>query len=89
MTYSFFDHYLRFILRKCCNHPYLFEEVLPVIQTEDEFKSLVESSGKLALLDRMLNLLMAGGHRVLIFSQFMKMLDVLGTDFDCLAILTV
>lgn len=64
--------------RKCCNHPYLFEEVLPVIKTETEFKDLVESSGKLSLLDRMLSLLFQDGHRVLIFSQFMRMLDILG-----------
>ncbi|KAL4421743.1 hypothetical protein ABPG77_002359 [Micractinium sp. CCAP 211/92] len=38
---------------------------------------LLEGSGKLALLDRMLQKLRAGGHRVLVYSQFLLMLDVL------------
>jgi SWI/SNF-related matrix-associated actin-dependent regulator of chromatin subfamily A member 5 len=63
-------------LRKCCNHPYLFagtdvpEEGVPL----DE---LVEASGKLAVLDRMLSRLKAAGHRVVLFSQFTSMLDIL------------
>ena len=63
-------------LRKCCNHPYLFagtdvpEEGVPV----DE---LVEASGKLAVLDRMLSRLKDAGHRVVLFSQFTSMLDIL------------
>ncbi len=36
---------------------------------EDMVKHLVETSGKLALLDKMLTKLKAAGHRVLIFSQ--------------------
>lgn len=71
--------------RKCCNHPYLFEEAQPMIQTDEDFDNLVKSSGKLSLLDRMLKLLMADGHRVLIFSQFMKMLDIIGNCF-CLTL---
>jgi SNF2 family DNA or RNA helicase len=37
----------------------------------------VAASGKLALLDRMMVRLRAGGHRVLIYSQFTRTLDVL------------
>jgi SNF2 family DNA or RNA helicase len=37
----------------------------------------VAASGKLALLDRMMGRLRSGGHRVLIYSQFTRMLDVL------------
>lgn len=64
-------------MRKCCNHPYLFDDTLPVINTEKDFTDLVEASGKLQLLDRMLKLLIRNGHRVLVFSQFMRMLNIL------------
>ncbi|PRP88087.1 chromodomain-helicase-DNA-binding protein 5 [Planoprotostelium fungivorum] len=65
-------------LRKCCNHPYLFPEVEPSNMTkEEEMRLMIEASGKLWLLDRMLEKLKAGGHRVLIFSQMTKMLDIL------------
>eukprot|EP00775_Hariotina_reticulata_P005696 gene5696-5934_t len=40
-------------------------------------EQLVAASGKLALLDRMMLKLKAAGHRVLIYSQFTKTLDVL------------
>lgn len=39
--------------------------------------ALVEASGKLQLLDRMLPRLRAEGHRVLLFTQFTSMLDIL------------
>eukprot|EP01139_Manchomonas_bermudensis_P015775 Amastigsp_a510994_13.p1 type:complete len:724 gc:universal Amastigsp_a510994_13:125-2296(+) len=64
-------------LRKCCNHPYLFDYPL---EPNGEFRiddQLVEVSGKLQLLDKMLPRLAAGGHKVLIFSQMTKMIDVL------------
>ena len=63
-------------LRKCCNHPYLFagtdvpDEGVPV-------EELVEASGKLAVLDRILQKLKKDGHRVVLFSQFTSMLDIL------------
>jgi SNF2 family DNA or RNA helicase len=38
---------------------------------------IVNGSGKLRLLDRMLPRLREGGHRVLLFSQFTSMLDLL------------
>uniref|UniRef100_U3K588 Chromodomain helicase DNA binding protein 5 n=1 Tax=Ficedula albicollis TaxID=59894 RepID=U3K588_FICAL len=68
-------------LKKCCNHPYLF----PVAAVEAPMlpngsydgNSLVKSSGKLMLLQKMLKKLRDGGHRVLIFSQMTKMLDLL------------
>ncbi len=40
-------------------------------------EQLVQGSGKLQTLDRMLPLLQADGHRVLLFSQFTSMLDIL------------
>lgn len=63
-------------LRKCCNHPFLFsgtdvpEEGVPV-------EELIAASGKLAVLDRMMKRLKDGGHRVVLFSQFTSMLDIL------------
>ena len=38
---------------------------------------LVEASGKLALIDPLLTYLKAGGHKVLLFSQMTRMLDIL------------
>ena len=63
-------------LRKCCNHPYLFQgaEPGPPYITGDH---LIESSGKLALLDKLLPRLMERGSRVLIFSQMTRLLDIL------------
>lgn len=63
-------------LRKCCNHPYLFEGAEPgPPYTTDEH--LVFNSGKMALLDRLLKRLQAQGSRVLIFSQMSRLLDIL------------
>jgi SNF2 family DNA or RNA helicase len=42
-------------LRKCANHPYLFEDAEPASSSEEEGnKLLIQASGKLMLLDRML-----------------------------------
>ena len=54
-------------LRKCANHPYLFEGAELPPFTNDE--RLIKHSGKMALLDKLLRKLHEGGHRVLIFSQ--------------------
>jgi SNF2 family DNA or RNA helicase len=40
-------------------------------------RQLLEASGKLLLLDKMMVKLKADGHRVLIYSQFTRMLDIL------------
>ncbi|XP_056154917.1 chromodomain-helicase-DNA-binding protein 4a isoform X2 [Lampris incognitus] len=68
-------------LKKCCNHPYLF----PVAAMEApkmpngmyDGSALTKAAGKLLLLQKMLRKLKEGGHRVLIFSQMTKMLDLL------------
>ncbi len=65
-------------LQKCCNHPYLFKNAEPPVESpEEEHKLLVEASGKLKLLDKMLPKLKERGHRVLIFSHLTTMLDIL------------
>uniref|UniRef100_A0A4W4DXI6 DNA helicase n=1 Tax=Electrophorus electricus TaxID=8005 RepID=A0A4W4DXI6_ELEEL len=73
-------------LKKCCNHPYLF----PVASVEAsktpsgayEGASLTKASGKLMLLQKMLRKLKEQGHRVLVFSQMTKMLDLLEDFLD-------
>lgn len=68
-------------LKKCCNHPYLFpvaaEEAPLGPHGNYDTQALVKSSGKLVLMSKMLKLLKDQGHRVLIFSQMTKMLDIL------------
>ncbi|KAJ8421601.1 hypothetical protein Cgig2_025730 [Carnegiea gigantea] len=65
-------------LRKLCCHPYMLEGVEPSVEDPDEaYKQLLESSGKLQLLDKMMVKLKEQGHRVLIYSQFQHMLDIL------------
>ncbi|XP_049425414.1 chromodomain-helicase-DNA-binding protein 3 isoform X8 [Epinephelus fuscoguttatus] len=73
-------------LKKCCNHPYLF----PVASMEAqktpngayEGSALTKASGKLMLLQKMLRKLKEQGHRVLVFSQMTKMLDLLEDFLD-------
>jgi len=72
-------------LRKCCNHPFLLRGVEQELknQYEQEGKVISEAdflcttSGKLVLLNKLLPRLKSDGHRVLMFSQFKIMLDVL------------
>lgn len=63
-------------LRKCCNHPYLFEGAEPgPPYTTDEH--LVYNAGKMLVLDKLLKRMQAQGSRVLIFSQMSRLLDIL------------
>uniref|UniRef100_A0A6Q2Y4P1 Chromodomain helicase DNA binding protein 1-like n=1 Tax=Esox lucius TaxID=8010 RepID=A0A6Q2Y4P1_ESOLU len=61
-------------LRKCVDHPYLFDGVEP--EPFEMGEHLIEASGKLSLLDNMLGFLHQRGHRVLLFSQMTRMLDI-------------
>ncbi|KAK6457629.1 chromatin remodelling complex ATPase chain ISW1 [Scheffersomyces xylosifermentans] len=63
-------------LRKCCNHPYLFEgaEPGPPFTTDEH---LVFNSQKMVILDKLLKKFQREGSRVLIFSQMSRMLDIL------------
>lgn len=63
-------------LRKVCNHPYLFDGVEDRSLPPDG-EHLIENCGKLRLLDKLLARLKQGGHRVLIFSQMTRLLDIL------------
>lgn len=63
-------------LRKCTNHPYLFDGAEPgPPYTTDEH--LVYNCGKMVLLDKLLPRLQEQDSRVLIFSQMTRMLDIL------------
>ncbi|XP_065685275.1 chromodomain-helicase-DNA-binding protein 1-like isoform X1 [Patagioenas fasciata] len=67
-------------LRKCVAHPYLFNGVEP--EPFEIGEHIVEASGKLCLLDKLLSFLHAGGHRVLLFSQMTQLLDILQDYMD-------
>ncbi|EMC92505.1 hypothetical protein BAUCODRAFT_78119 [Baudoinia panamericana UAMH 10762] len=63
-------------LRKCCNHPYLFDGAEPgPPYTTDEH--LVDNAAKMVMLDKLLKRMMAQKSRVLIFSQMSRVLDIL------------
>uniref|UniRef100_A0A8C2D8J7 Chromodomain helicase DNA binding protein 7 n=1 Tax=Cyprinus carpio TaxID=7962 RepID=A0A8C2D8J7_CYPCA len=75
-------------LRKCCNHPYLingaeekimeeFRESHPLNHPEFHLQAMIQAAGKLVLIDKLLPKLKAGGHRVLVFSQMVRCLDIL------------
>lgn len=65
-------------LKKAANHPYLFEGAeVRTDNNEEIFKGLVVNSGKMVLLDKLLDRLRKDGHRVLIFSQMVRILDIL------------
>ncbi|XP_037928095.1 uncharacterized protein LOC119662531 isoform X3 [Teleopsis dalmanni] len=74
-------------LRKCCIHPYLLNGAEEQIQydyrnqhgedPESYYKNLIQSAGKMVLIDKLLPKLKANGHRVLIFSQMVRCLDIL------------
>ncbi|KAJ3068116.1 Chromodomain-helicase-DNA-binding protein 1-like [Podochytrium sp. JEL0797] len=62
-------------LRKCCNHPYLFDGIEP--EPFEAGDHLFTSSGKLLVLDHLLAHLHSTNHRVLLFSQMTQMLNIL------------
>jgi chromodomain-helicase-DNA-binding protein 7 len=80
-------------LRKVCNHPFLLKGARERIEEQMadgspqeviEKRALVESSGKMILLDKLLPKLKESGHKVLIFSQMIKVLDILEEWFGLL-----
>ena len=69
-------------LKKASNHPFMFpnaeERLVSDGSRQEVLRALVTSSGKMMLLDQLLAKLKKDNHRVLIFSQMVKMLDILG-----------
>ena len=65
-------------LRKICQHPFLFENVEDKVNPSGLIdQSLIRTSGKLELLSRILPKFFATGHRVLIFFQMTKVMDIM------------
>ncbi|XP_030634964.1 chromodomain-helicase-DNA-binding protein 6 [Chanos chanos] len=75
-------------LRKCCNHPYLItgaeEKILESFKkthspeaSDFQLQAMIQAAGKLVLIDKLLPKLIAGGHKVLVFSQMVRCLDIL------------
>lgn len=65
-------------LRRICCHPYMIS--YPLDPTNDQYlvdENIVRSSGKLMVLDVLLTALKKRGHKVLIFSQFVSMIEIL------------
>lgn len=71
-------------LRKVCSHPFLFDwpvdptTLQPILNEE-----LVSASGKMMVLDRLLTELFKRKHKVLLFSQFTTMLDIIEVGLKC------
>uniref|UniRef100_A0A8C6WVQ3 DNA helicase n=1 Tax=Neogobius melanostomus TaxID=47308 RepID=A0A8C6WVQ3_9GOBI len=75
-------------LRKCCNHPYLItgaeEKILESFRKSHspdaldfQLQAMIQAAGKLVLIDKLLPKLLSGGHKVLVFSQMVRCLDIL------------
>ncbi|CAI5986090.1 unnamed protein product [Closterium sp. NIES-65] len=64
-------------LRKNCNHPDLLSSQFDGSYVYPPVEEMVAQCGKLKLLDRLLPQLKSKGHKVLIFSQMTRLLDIL------------
>ncbi|KAF8992608.1 SNF2 family N-terminal domain-containing protein [Cyathus striatus] len=65
-------------LRKVCSHPFLFDWPIDPKTMEPVLgEELINASGKTMVLDRLLRELFKRGHKVLLFSQFTTMLDII------------
>ncbi|CCL99639.1 uncharacterized protein FIBRA_01659 [Fibroporia radiculosa] len=65
-------------LRKICQHPFLFESVEDKINPAGIIDDkIIRSSGKIELLSRILPKFFATDHRVLIFFQMTKVMDIM------------
>lgn len=64
------------------SHPFLFDWPIDAYTGEHVVnEDLVHASGKMLLLQRLLDALFAKGHKVLLFSQFTTMLDVIVSQY--------
>ena len=63
-------------LRKVCNHPFLFDQDdMPLATLAPDI--IIRAAGKFELLDRILPKLLKTNHKMLVFSQMTKILDLL------------
>lgn len=68
-------HNILMQLRKVCNHPYMFDDIE---EEGDEFgEHLIQTSGKMIFLDKLLKKVHAQKEQVVIFSCFTSMLDII------------
>lgn len=75
-------------LRKCCNHPFLMREMQHELTKEchsqaEYIQKLISCSGKMVLLDKLIDKIMREGSKVLIFSQFTHMLLLVEEYLKC------
>lgn len=75
-------------LRKCLCHPFVYNQDIEERHdsTSLSHRSLVDASSKLQLLEVLLPKLQERGHRVLIFSQFLNMLNMVEDFLDGMAL---
>lgn len=75
-------------LRKCLCHPFVYSRAIEERSSNAAIshRNLVDASSKLKLLEIMLPKLQERGHRVLIFSQFLDMLDMVEDFIDGLGL---
>ncbi|KAH0785640.1 Type III restriction enzyme, res subunit family protein [Histomonas meleagridis] len=68
-------------LRKVCNHPFLLpgveDEIIKNKPDEDPNEIMIESCGKLIFIDKLLAKLKQNNTKVLIFSQMVRVLDII------------
>ncbi|KAF2092148.1 hypothetical protein K490DRAFT_53294 [Saccharata proteae CBS 121410] len=71
-------------LRKCLCHPFVYSQEIEerIDERMVSHRNLVEASAKLQLLELLLPKLKERGHRVLIFSQFLDMLNIVEDFLD-------
>ncbi|KAK9670004.1 hypothetical protein RND81_13G169900 [Saponaria officinalis] len=69
-------------LRKNCNHPDLLESAFDGTYFYPPVDQIVGQCGKFQLLDKLLTKLFARKHKVLIFSQWTKILDIMDYYFS-------
>ncbi|KAK5706325.1 hypothetical protein LTR97_001313 [Elasticomyces elasticus] len=74
-------------LRKCLCHPFVYNQGIEErnVTQKASHRNLVDASSKLKLLELLLPKLRERGHRVLIFSQFLNMLDIVEDFMDGLS----
>lgn len=75
-------------LRQCLCHPFCFNSNVEdkTVDEQQMRRNLVEASPKFKLLEIMLPKLKERGHRVLIFSQFLRCLDIIEDFLDMLGL---
>jgi chromodomain-helicase-DNA-binding protein 4 len=71
-------------LRKCLCHPFVYNNSIEErnVSHAASHRNLVDASAKIKLLELLLPKLKERGHRVLIFSQFLDMLDIVEDFLD-------